>query len=128
MATIITEIYGLPSSPFQGTGTVGIVITSGVPSYFRLSGVELDRIVNINWFPTNPASVLFDTRQLILVDSTQGTFMIKVLNNYLSTTDRGGKLGFRLDTGETLAFPVKTYGPVSAGPLWTAPSQGLITG
>lgn len=128
MATIITNIIGLPASPFQGTDLVGIVITSGVPSYFKLVGVELDKIVNVNWFPSNPGSVLFDTRQIILVDSTQGTFMVRVLNNYLSNSDRGGRLGFKLITGETLAFPVKTYGPVSVGPLWTAPDQGLITG
>jgi hypothetical protein len=28
----------------------------------------------------------------------------------------------------TLTVPVKTFGPVSLGPLWQAPGQGLITG
>lgn len=128
MTTTITNIIALPSSPYQGTGFVGIVITSGVPSYFKLEGTNLDNITNITWFPLNPASVQFETRQLILVDPTEGTFMIKVTDNYLSTTDRGGKLSIRLNTGDTLSFPVKTYGPVSYQPLWTNPQQGLITG
>ena len=126
--TTIASIHSLPSSPYNGTGLVGIVITSGVPSYFKLEGSNLDRIVSISWFPKNPSSVLFETRQLILVDNTIGTFMIRVVDNYLSTTDRGGKLSFRLDDGTALYAPVKTYGPVSVGPLWTAPDQGLITG
>lgn len=128
MTTAISEILALPTSPFQGSGLVGIVITSGVPSYFRLTGVDLDKITNINWYPKNPASVEFTTRQLILLDSTQGTFMIQVNNNFLYNYDRGGRLSFRLDTGDTLTYPVKTYGPVSYNPLWTSPYEGLITG
>ena len=54
--------------------------------------------------------------------------MIQVLDNYLNTCNRGGKLSFRIDDGTTLHFPVITYGRVSVGPLWTAPDQGLITG
>lgn len=126
--TVISRIQALPSSPFEGTGVVGIVITSGVASYFRITGVDLDRIVEINWYPKNPASVLFKMRELILVDSTEGTFMVQVLDNYLNTDDRAGFLSFRLDDGTTMSAPVKTYGPVSAGPLWTAPDSGLITG
>ena len=128
MTTTISEILALPTSPLQGSGIVGIVITSGVPSYFKLSGAGLDKITNINWYPKNPASVEFSTRQLILLDSTQGTFMIQVNNNFLYNNDRAGRLSFRLDTGDTLSYPVQTYGPVSFNPLWTSPYEGLITG
>ncbi len=128
MTTTITSIFALPTSPYQGSGLVGIVITSGVPSYFKLEGVELDKIVNVTWYPKNAGSVSFETRQIILVDATLGTFMIRVTDNQLSTADRAGRLSFRLDTGETITFPVKTYGPVSYGPLWTSPYTGLNTG
>ena len=128
MTTTITRIIALPTSPFQGTGLVGIVITSGVPSYFKVEGIGLDHITNVTWYPQNINSVVFETRQLILVDPTVGTFMIRVVDNLLSTTDRGGRLSFRLDTGDTIVFPVKTYGPVSYQPLWTSPYEGLNTG
>lgn len=126
--TVIADIQALPSSPFQGSGLVGIVITSGVPSYFRLTGTNLSGIVSVNWYPKNAASVLFKMRQIILVDENEGTFMVQVLDNYLDTCDRAGHLSFRLIDGTTLTAPVKTYGRVSVGPLWTAPDQGLITG
>lgn len=126
--TVIANIQALPGSPFQGSGLVGVVITSGLPSYFELTGAGLDQIVSIQWLPANPSSVIFEMRQLILLDDTRGTFMVRVLDNLLNTNDRGGKIIFRLDDGTTLSAPVKTYGPVAAGPLWTNPSQGLITG
>ena len=107
---------------------MGIVITSGVPSYFKVIGANLNRIVSVTWYPANPSSLLFQSRNLILVDNTVGTFMIKVINNYLNTFDRAGYISFTLDDSTNLTFPVRTYGPVSAGPLWTAPDQGLITG
>jgi len=128
MTTTITRITALPTSPFQGAGIVGIVITSGVPSYFKLEGVGLDKITSVNWYPKNPASVQFETRRLILVDSTTGTFMIKVTNNMLSVIDRGGRLSFAIDNGDTITFPVETYGPVTYQPLWTSPYEGLNTG
>lgn len=124
----IGSIQSLPNSPYNGTQFVGICITSGVPSYFKLLGSNLDRIVSIHWYPENPASVLQDSRQLILVDNTLGTFMIRVLDNYLNTDDRGGYLSFRIDDGTTLSAPVKTYGRISVMPLWQAPDAGLITG
>ena len=124
----ITHINALPGGPFNGTPFVGIIITSGIPSYFELLGSSLDRIVSVHWYPKNPASVLITDRQLILVDNTRGTFMIKVVDNYLNICDREGKLSFRIDDGTTLQYPVKTYGRVSVTPLWTAPSAGLITG
>lgn len=126
--TTIAAIQALPCSPYDGSGKVSIVITSGVPSYFRLTGSDLDQITNIQWLPKKPGSVLFEMRQLILVNNTEGTFMVRVVNNLLDTTDRAGKLSFRLSDGTTLSAPVVTYGPVSMGPLWTAPGQGLITG
>lgn len=128
MTTSITNIIALPTNPFQGTGTVGIVITPGVPSFFKVQGTELNNITDVRWFPTNPASVQFEIRQLILVDNTVGTFMVRVIDNFLSITDRGGKLAFTLNTGDTMVFPVKTYGPVSFHPLWTSPYEGLNTG
>jgi len=126
--TTITNIQALPTSPFEGTGTVGIVITSGVPSYFKLSGFDLNRIISVRWFPKNPASVVFEMRQLILVDNTVGTFMVRVLDNLLDIRDRAGRISFTIDDGTTLSAPVRTYGPVSVMPLWSSPEQGLITG
>lgn len=128
MTTTITNIIALPTGPYQGTGIVGIVITPGVPSYFKVEGASLDKIVDVNWYPKNPASVEFEIRKLILVDKSAGTFMIKVTNNFLSTTDRSGRISFRLDNNETISFPVKTYGPVSHQPLWTSPYEGFNTG
>ncbi len=128
MTTSIAQIYALPGCPFNGSGLVGIVITNGVPSYFKVVGSDLDRIVSVNWYPENAASVKFNTRGMILVDNTLGTFMIQVTDNYLSTTDRAGHISFRLDDGTTLTAPVRTYGRVSVGPMWQAPDQGLITG
>lgn len=126
--TVITRIQALPTSPYEGTGLVGIVITSGVPSYFRLVGTGLDKITKVRWFPKNPASVIFEMRELILVDITEGTFMVRVIDNLLDTTDRAGVISFTLENGSTISAPVKTYGPVSVGPLWNAPDSGLITG
>lgn len=126
--TTITAIQALPTSPYEGTGLVAIVITSSIPSYFRLTGVDLDRIVSVRWFPKHPGTVDFETRQVILVDNTEGTFMIKVLNNFLDTNDRAGRIIFTLDDETTLSAPVITYGPVSVGPLWTPPNAGINTG
>lgn len=128
MTTTIAQIQALPYSPFNGTGIVGIVITNGIPSYFKVIGSELNRIVSVNWYPDNPASVKFNIREMILVDNNLGTFMIQVTDNFLYDNDRGGHISFRLDNGTTLTAPVKTYGRVSLGPLWQAPDQGLITG
>ena len=126
--TTITAIQALPSSPYEGSGLVAVVITSGIPSYFRLEGIGLDGITSVRWFPKNPGSVQFEMRQLILVDDTVGTFMVRVTDNYLDTTDRAGIISFAFDDGTTFSAPVKTDGPVSVGPLWQAPGQGLITG
>jgi hypothetical protein len=54
--------------------------------------------------------------------------MIMVTDNYLYDYDRGGHISFRLDDDTTITAPVKTYGKVSSGPLWTSPNTGLITG
>jgi hypothetical protein len=126
--TTITRIDALPGCPYNGTGTVGIIITSGVPSYFKLTGSELGDITSVTWYPMHPSSVKFEMRGLILVDDTTGTFMVRVTDNYLYNTDRGGHISFRLSDGTTLTSPVKTYGRVSASALWTSPYQGLITG
>ena len=126
--TTIVKIQALPTSPFEGSGLIGVVITSGVPSYFKIIGSDLDKIISFNWYPKNPASVLFEIRQLILIDNTQGTFMVRVIDNYLDINDRGGKISFQLVDGTTLSAPVVTYGPVSASPLWQSPNQGLQTG
>lgn len=128
MTTTIAQIQTLPNSPYNGTGTVGIVITNGVPTYFKVTGSDLDRIVSVNWYPENANSVKFTTRGMILVDNTLGTFMVMVTDNYLYDNDRGGHISFRLDDGTTLTAPVKTFGCVSVGPLWQSPDQGLITG
>jgi hypothetical protein len=124
----IASITSLPSGPYNGSNIVGVIITSGVPSYFKIQGSNLDRITSVNWYPRNAASVLQESRNIILVDNTIGTFMIRVLDNYLDISDRGGHISFRLDDGTTLQAPVKTYGPISLMPLWSAPGAGLITG
>lgn len=126
--TAIASIQLLPSDPYAGSGLVTIIITNGVPSYFKVIGSNLDRITSVDWYPKNPASVQFQTRGMILLDNTTGTFMIMVTNNYLFDTDRAGHVSFRLDDGSVLTAPVKTYGRVSLGPLWSAPGEGLITG
>lgn len=128
MTTTIAQIQTLPNSPYNGTGIVGIVITNGVPTYFKVTGSDLDKIVSVNWYPENAGSVKFTTRGMILVDDTLGTFMIMVTDNYLYDNNRAGHISFRLDDGTTLTAPVKTFGRVSVGPLWQAPDQGLITG
>lgn len=128
VTTVISSIQALPTSPFTGNDPVGIVITSGIPSYFKITGSNLDRIVSFNWYPKDPNGVLFETRKLVLFDNTMGTIMVRVMDNYLDTTDRGGKLSFQIVDGTTISFSVTTYGPVSVGPLWTHASQGLITG
>jgi hypothetical protein len=126
--TTITNILALPTGPLQGTGTLGIVITPNVPSYFEVQGVGINDITHVAWYPLNPESVEFETRQLICVDSTKATFMIRVTNNFLSVEDRGGRISFRLADGSTISYPVKTYGPVSYSPLWQSPYQGINTG
>jgi hypothetical protein len=126
--TTIDEVQALPTSPFAGSGLVAIVITSGVPSYFKVVGSELSNIISFNWYPENRASVIFETRQFIPVDDTIGTCMVKVTDNLLDITDRGGRISFQINDGSTISFPVVTYGPTSVGPLWTAPAVGLNTG
>src|SRR5574337_1515709 len=121
--TTITDIFAMPGGPYNGTGVVGIVITSGVPSYFKVTGSALERIVSVSWFPKNQGSVIFDMRQMILVDNNLGTFMVRVLDNFLDTTDRGGRICLRIDDGSVLTYQVKNFGRVSVGPLWTAPGQ-----
>jgi hypothetical protein len=128
MPANIVSITGLPYSPFNGSDKVGIVITSGVPTFFKIVGINLDEIISVNWYPQDPGSVNFSVRPLILVDATQGTFMIKVTNNYLSDHDRKGVLSFQLTDMTTRSYPVETYGRLSAMPIWRAPSEGLITG
>lgn len=126
--TTIIGIDLLPTNPFAGSQLVALIITSSVPSYYRVRGIDLQDIVHVAWYPENPNSVLFETRQIILLNNTEGTFMIRVVDNYLDTTDRKGKISFRLIDGTTLSFPVQTVGPVSTGRLWIAPTDGLITG
>jgi hypothetical protein len=123
--THIDKIQALPTSPYEDSGLVGIVITSGIPSYLKITGSELYNIASFHWYPENPASVIFETREFIPIDNTLGTCMVKVLDNLLDITDRGGRISFQMKDGETLSFPVITYGPVSVGPLWTAPAIGL---
>ncbi len=128
--TTILGIDLLPINPFSGSELVALVITSSVPSYFKVTGIELNRITHVSWYPENPSSVQFESRQMILLDETAtlGTFMIKVTDNYLDTTDRGGKISFRLDNGTTLNYPVQTIGPIAVGRLWQSPYEGLTTG
>jgi hypothetical protein len=126
--TTIINIHLLPNNPTLESDFIPVIITSGIPSYFRITGTELDKIISVKWYPKNPDSVQFVMRELILVDSTVGTFMIKVTDNYLDITDRKGYLSFKMEDGSNMTFTVKTFGPVSMGPLWTSPDSGLITG
>lgn len=113
---------------FPPSNTVPVIITSGVPSNYELTGSALDQIESVNWYPANPGTVKFRVRNLVLVDHTRGTFIIEVIDNYLDTSDRKGRIGFTLVNGSSISYPVQTIGPVSAMPLWIAPAQGLITG
>ncbi len=124
----IAQVQQLPNGPYNGTGIVGVIITSGIPSYYKITGSNLNRITSVNWYPSNPASVLQESRDIILVDNTMGTFMIRVLNNYLDITDRGGYVSFRIDDGTTIQMPVKTFGRISLMPLWQPPEAGINTG
>jgi hypothetical protein len=126
--TTIIGIDLLPTNPFAGSSLVALIITSSVPSYYRIRGIDLHEIVQVDWYPENPTTVEFQTRQVVLIDNTEGTFMIRVTDNFLDITDRKGKLSFRLQNGTTLAFPVQTVGPVDVGRLWQSPYEGLITG
>lgn len=126
--TTVTSILTLPNGPFNGSRTVGIIITSGVPTYLKVTGTDLNRIVDVNWYPEKPGTVLFEKRNLILVDNTIGTCMITVTNNYLYDYDRGGRLIFKIDNGRSITVPVRTFGRVSLLPLWSDPGSGLITG
>lgn len=124
----ITSIKALPCSPYDDSDLVGIVITSGIPSYFKVVGTDLDQIESVTWYPKSPNSVEFRIRQLALVDPTQGTFMIQIINNQLNVTDRAGTVSFRAYDGSTISFKAITYGPVSIGTLWRPAQQGLTTG
>lgn len=126
--TIITSINALPTSPYAGSGLVAIVITPGVPSFFQVLGVGLSDIRSVSWYPEHPSSVKFETRQLILVDDTEATFMIRVIDNYLNINDRAGKVSFQMKDGSAWSAPVVTYGPISKGPLQQSPESGLVTG
>lgn len=126
MLATIDDIFGLPFSPFNGTGTAGIIITNGCPTFFKITGANLNNIVSVNWYPKNPASVKFIMRQIILIDNTLGTFMVQVTDNMYNTNDRAGILCFRLIDDTVITFPVTTFGQL--GPLWISPEQGLITG
>jgi hypothetical protein len=126
--TAITHVQTLPSNPFPGCRVAGVAITNGVSSYFKVCGEHLENIVSVNWYPARNGSVKFETRQFVLADCHIGTFMIKILDNYLDTCDRAGSLIFKLKDGTNIPYPVKTYGPVSFGPMWRNPQQGLITG
>ena len=125
---VIDQITALPASPLNGTGTVGVILTNGIPTYYQVIGANLDRIKKVMWYPQNPNSILYQVRGMILVDNTQGSFMIKVIDNYLQPFERGGQVAFVLDDSTTITFPTQTWGPLSAYPIWTAPTQGLITG
>lgn len=128
--TIIANIISMPApaitphDPLQ----VNITITNGVYSYFKLIGSGLEDIVLIDWYPVNPSSVLFELRPLVLVDENTGTFFIRIIDNFLDSTNREGQISFRLTDGSTLSVPVATYGPVSTGALWTSPYVGINTG
>lgn len=121
-------IETLPGSPFNGTGIVGVIITNGLSSYFKVTGSNLGRIVNVTWYPKNLGSVLFSIRPFTLVSEELATFGINMLDNYLDENQRDGYISFTLDDQTTMAYPTKTFGRLSVYPLWTAPAQGLNTG
>lgn len=120
--TTIASINGLPCSPFNGTGIVGIMITNSTPSFFMVQGSELGRIVDVKWYPKHPSSVKFETRDLILVDDTLGTFMVMLIDNYYNDENRGGHISFRLDDDTTIAVPAETFNPVRVNTPWVSPT------
>ena len=124
----IASIRSLPGSPYYAPDIVNILITNGANNFFEIIGSNLNRIVSVKWLPKNSGSVLQESRNIILIDDTHGTFMIRILNNYLDITDRAGHISFTLDDQTTLAAPVRTFGPPSFTPLWQNPNAGLSTG
>lgn len=126
--TTILSVDLLPQNPFAGSGVVAIFVTNSVPSYFRVTGIDLKNIVQVDWYPIVRNSIEFETRQMIFVDNMTATFMIKVIDNFLDVTDRGGKISFRINDGSSISFPVKTVGPAVLGRLWQSPNEGLIIG
>jgi len=120
--TTIVEISGLPCSPFNGTGIVGIIISNSTPSFFMVQGSELGRIVDVKWYPTHPTSVKFETRDLILVDDTLATFMVLIVDNYYDDCNRGGVISFRLDDETTITVPAVTFNPVVCKTPWVSPT------
>ena len=81
----IASITSLPGSPYYAPDIVNILITNGATNYFEVVGSNLNRIVSVKWLPKNSASVLQESRNIILVDNTHGTFMVRILNNYLES-------------------------------------------
>jgi len=126
MNATITCVESLPFGPYNGSGKAGIIITNGCPSYFKVTGVNLDLIIDFDWYPRNPGTIEFKTRGMILVDNCLGTCMVMVIDNQYSTVDRGGHLSFRLIDDTVITVPVVTYGQL--GHLWTSPYQGIDTG
>ena len=129
MTISIAKISSMPSGPFDAQGLAGIILTNGITTYFRFNGSNLDQITSFRWIPQDPGSILQEARDFHLYpDNTQAICSVRVINNYLDTTNRGGNLCFILDDGTTVRVPVITYGPLSMYPIWQAPNQGLITG
>jgi hypothetical protein len=127
MTTTIVSCDLLPFNPLAGSNIIALMITNDVPNFYRVTGANLQDIVDVNWYPEFSETVKFIVRQLILVDSTEGTFMIKVIDNFLNLDERGGRMSFRLKDGTTISVPVQTVGSVSISPLWQSPYAGVDT-
>ena len=127
MATV-HAIRTLPVDHLSETGRVGIVITNGVTTYFSVTGEQLDQVASIKWHPMDVSTVDFDSRPMALIDQFMGTFSIRIINNHLNISDRGGWIVVKLMDGSRYKWPVMTYGPPASGPLWQSPQCGLKTG
>ena len=123
---IITSIQGLPQTPFDNAGYVGINITNNRDSYFLATGDNLNNVINFRWFPTNPASISYTSNIVSVPNITQLVFHFRIIDNFLDICDRGGQVVFYFIDGTNQSFPVKTFGTL--GRLWLPPAEGLITG
>jgi hypothetical protein len=124
----IHNIATLPGNYPIGIKGVPILITSGVTTYYRIIGANLEEIQSVEWYPKQPSSLMFSVRQLILVSSSEATFSITVKDNFLDASDRQGVINFLHKDGQSITYTAFTVGPVSASPLWQSPQSGLATG
>jgi len=112
-------------------GPVQIDISVAVSNIYIVSGVNLDQIVSVNWYPARRDQIAFNMLPWRTYSpvSGQATFGIIVTNNFTYDYQRGGSISFRLTDQSTIAVPAETYftWPWSFNPV-VQPLQGWDTG